>query len=110
MDPLYIVQIEMQGARGRDFTQAYKEAGFSPRQAAAAKEAGYTWHHVRDFDPATGKSTMQLVTRTGHEATFPHAGSVEQYEKHFGVKYDTPAAVEAAQKKGWLKGKIPNCR
>jgi len=97
-----IVQIEMQGSRGRDFTQAYKASGIS-----AAEAEGYTWHHVNDFDSATGKTTMQLVKTPTHEATFPHKGSVAQYEQHFGVDYDTKASVAKSQKKGWLRGKPP---
>nr|WP_149658779.1 RHS repeat-associated core domain-containing protein [Pseudomonas sp. ANT_J12] len=100
-----IVSITMQGARGRDFTQAYKEAGI---KASAADD--YTWHHVDDFDPKTGKTTMQLVKTTAHEATFPHGGSVAQFEKHFGLPsgaYGTTDAVGVSQSKGWLKGRAP---
>ncbi|MBV4464544.1 RHS domain-containing protein [Pseudomonas sp. SWRI79] len=97
-----IVTIKMQGARGRDFTQAFKEAGI-PKKAAT----GYTWHHVDDFNPKTGTTTMQLVKTAAHEATFPHGGSVAQYEKHFKVKYESTESVLAASKKGWLANKIP---
>ena len=27
----------------------------------------------------------------------------------FGVKYDTPEAVAEAQKRGWLRGRLPKC-
>lgn len=47
----------------------------------------YTWHHCDDFDPTTGECTMQLVLRKAHQATYPHKGSVAQYEKFHGVKY-----------------------
>ena len=97
-----IVQITMQGGRSRDFRLAYIEAGITKEEAK-----GYTWHHAYDFDPATGKTTMQLVRRDAHEATFPHAGSAEQFAKHFGVEYDSNAAVDAAHKKGWLEGRKP---
>lgn len=100
-----IVSIELQGSRTRDFTLAYKEAKFTPAEAAAAKKAGYTWHHVRDYDPATGKSGMQLVLRTTHEATYPHAGSAEQFAKTHGVAYDSPAAVEFVERAGRLRGR-----
>ncbi|KJH79204.1 type IV secretion protein Rhs, partial [Pseudomonas fluorescens] len=100
-----IVTIKMQGARGRDFTQAFKEAGISKK---AAKD--YTWHHVDDFNPKTGTTTMQLVKTTAHEATFPHGGSVAQYEKHFKVKYESTESVLAASKKGWLANKIPKAK
>ena len=97
-----IVTIKMQGRRTRDFTQAFKEAGI-PKSAAT----GYTWHHVDDFNPKTGTTTMQLVKTSAHEASFPHGGSVTQFEKHFKVNYDKGEAVLAASKKGWLANKIP---
>ena len=100
-----IVTIKMQGSRSRDFTQAYKEAGI-PRSAKNL----YTWHHVDDFDPKTGNTTMQLVRKSAHEATYPHSGSVAQYEKHFKVKYDSSESVLAASKKGWLANKIPSSK
>ncbi|MBT2298676.1 RHS domain-containing protein [Pseudomonas fluorescens] len=100
-----IVTIKMQGARGRDFTQAFKEAGISKKTAT-----GYTWHHVDDFNPKTGTTTMQLVKTAAHEATFPHGGSVAQYEKHFKVKYESTESVLAASKKGWLANKIPKAK
>jgi RHS repeat-associated protein len=76
-----IVTIKMQGSRSRDFTQAYKKAGI-PRSA----KKHYTWHQVDDFDAKSGNTTMQLVRKSAHEATYPHGGSVAQYEKHFKVK------------------------
>ena len=100
-----IVTIKMQSSRSRDFTQAYKEAGI-PRSA----KKDYTWHHVDDFDPKTGNTTMQLVRKSAHEATYPHGGSVAQYEKHFKVNYDSSESVLAASKKGWLANKIPNTK
>ncbi len=53
---------------------------------------------------------MQLVKREAHEATFPHGGSVSQYEKEFGVTYDTREAIVVSEEKGWLKGKPPKCK
>ncbi|WP_373863676.1 HNH endonuclease [Pseudomonas mucidolens] len=93
----------MQGSRPRDFTQAYEEAGI-PKSA----KKHYTWHHVDDFDPKTGNTTMQLIRKSAHEATYPHGGSVAQYEKHFKVKYGSSESVLEASKKGWLANKIPN--
>lgn len=49
-----------------DFTQAYKEAGISAKDAK-----NYTWHHVADFDPTTGKAIMQLVKTQTHINAFP---------------------------------------
>ncbi len=97
-----IVEITLQGARGRDFTEAYKLAGINEADAWQ-----YTWHHLDDFDPETGKATMQLVTTDAHVASFPHKGSVSQFEKHFGVKYGSPEAVKISHSKGWLRGRIP---
>ncbi len=48
-----IVEITLQGASGRDFTEAYKLAGINEADAGQ-----YTWHHLDDFDPETGKATM----------------------------------------------------
>ncbi|MDM9557198.1 MULTISPECIES: HNH endonuclease [Pseudomonas] len=102
-----IVTITMQGSRGRDFTQAFKEAGIKATDPAVDD---YTWHHVDDFDPKTGKSTMQLVKTSAHEATFPHGGSVSQFEKHFGLRsgdYGKAEAIAISHDKGWLKGRAP---
>ncbi|WP_199918216.1 HNH endonuclease [Pseudomonas veronii] len=46
----------------------------------------YTWHQVDDFDAKSGNTTMQLVRKSAYEATYPHGGSVAQYEKHFKIK------------------------
>ena len=97
-----IVSITMQGTRDRDFTKAFKAAGISKNEAI-----GYTWHHVDDFDPATGRTTMQLVKTSAHEAIFPHKGSVSQFEKYFGVKYGSQEAIAVSHSKGWLKGCVP---
>ncbi|WP_428243989.1 RHS repeat-associated core domain-containing protein [Gynuella sp.] len=97
-----IVKIQMQGTRGRDFTQGFKEAGISPKNAK-----GYTWHHVDDFNSETGYTTMQLVKTKAHEATLPHGGSVSQFEKTFGVEYGSQEAVIISQEQGWLRGKPP---
>ncbi|HEY0778075.1 MAG TPA: RHS repeat-associated core domain-containing protein [Gemmatirosa sp.] len=98
-----VVQITMQGSRGRDFTEAYRVSAI-PRADA---EGSYTWHHVADFDPATGKTTMQLVQTPTHESTLPHQGSVKQFEQEFGVKYGSRAAVAKADENGWVSGKTP---
>ncbi|WP_244110117.1 RHS repeat-associated core domain-containing protein [Burkholderia ambifaria] len=97
-----IVEITMQGSRSRDFVQAFKEANISKADAT-----GYTWHHLNDFNPETGRTTMQLVQTQAHIDTFPHAGSADQFAKHFGVAYDSPEAVRVAQEQGWLKGRSP---
>ncbi|MFD2580578.1 HNH endonuclease [Novosphingobium colocasiae] len=48
---------------------------------------GYVWHHVDDFNAATHSATLELVTIGAHRATYPHMGSVAQYERYFDVKY-----------------------
>ncbi|MEE5154844.1 RHS repeat-associated core domain-containing protein, partial [Pseudomonas alliivorans] len=101
-----IVSIQMQGSRGRDFTEAYKQAGL--KEADVKAQGKFTWHHLDDFDPATGRTTMQLVTRSAHEASLPHTGSVAQFEKHFGLQsgaYGGKDAVGISQSKGWLTGR-----
>ena len=65
-----VVKIKLQGTRTRDFTQAYKAAGISGKRRAAVK-AEYTWHHLDDFDPVTGESSMQLVKTEAHIANTP---------------------------------------
>ena len=50
-------------------------------------QSRYTWHHMDDFNPKTGESTMQLVKRIDHEGSLPHTGSVKQMENYTGVKY-----------------------
>ncbi|MBC9130878.1 HNH endonuclease [Frischella sp. Ac13] len=67
-----IVTVQLTGRRSSDFTQAYKQADISAKYAK-----NYTWHHVADFDPITGKSTMQLVKTQTHIDLFPHKGSAE---------------------------------
>ena len=104
-DQRNIVKTTMQGTRTRDFTQANKAANL-PKTPS-----GYTWHHVADFNSSTGETSMQLVKRSAHEATYPHAGSASQFAKEFNVKYDSPEAVRVASDKGWLKGRPlkPKC-
>jgi hypothetical protein len=93
------VVIKLTGSRDRDFAAANAVANLP----AVPKD--YVWHHVADFNPATGESTMQLVTKSAHNASKPHMGSVAQFEKHFGVEYDTGAASAIAEEKGWWKRK-----
>jgi len=101
-----IVEIQLQGSRARDFTEAFKQAGLKKSQVEAVGK--YTWHHLDDFDPLTGKGTMQLVKQSAHVASLPHVGSVSQFEKHFGLRsgaYNTSEAIAISQEKGWLKGR-----
>lgn len=77
-----IIKIELTGGRQKDFRVANGKAGFTN-----GTPKGYSWHHLDDFNPKTGKATLQLVHRDAHEATYPHRGGVSQYEKHHGRKY-----------------------
>jgi RHS repeat-associated protein len=90
------VKIKLTGDRDSDFTRAFKESGIKKTDAS-----GYTWHHVADFNPTTGESTMQLVKRATHEANLPHKGSAGQFADHFGVEYDTFEAKMKAHEQGW---------
>jgi hypothetical protein len=76
-----VVQIRLTGSRRDDFKLANELGGFSETPDE------YMWHHVDDFDPQTGTSSLQLVDKDAHRATHPHAGSVAQYEKFHGIPY-----------------------
>ena len=92
------VKIKLTGDRSSDFTRAYKEAGITKADAT-----GYTWHHVADFDPKTGESTMQLIKTSTHEANLPHKGSAGQFADYFGVQYDSFEAKMKSFEQGWRK-------
>ncbi|MFW7377172.1 RHS repeat-associated core domain-containing protein, partial [Vagococcus fluvialis] len=94
------VKIKMTGGRYGDFKAANELAGYKGASGNATGKAhpdGYTWHHLKDYDPVTNESTVQLVKTEAHEATFPHAGSVSQFEKHHGVEYESPEAKRIAK-------------
>ncbi len=76
-----IVEIKLTGSRRADDKLANEWGGFTE------KPSGYMWHHVDDFDPQTGTSSLELVDKDAHWATQPHAGSVAQYEKFHGIPY-----------------------
>jgi hypothetical protein len=78
-----IVDIKMTGSYYQDFKTANAAAGFSGAKAPS----GYTWHHLDNFNPKSGYTTMQLVEQGAHRATYTHFGSVSQYENYFGVPY-----------------------
>lgn len=104
------VTITMQGSRGRDFTEAFKKAGISRKDAT-----GYTWHHNDDFDPTTGTCTMVLVRTEGRHKHENHTGAVKQFQNFMniavkGSKYGSKEAVIFAQKKGWLTGRKPSTK
>ena len=60
-----IVEIDYKGGRRDDFKAANEKAGIPGTDAPE----GYTWHHVDEYNPKTGKGTMQLVRSDAHEAT-----------------------------------------
>ena len=45
--------------------------------------AGYTWHHVDDFNSVDKTCTMQLVKKDAHRATYPHKGTCGQFDDYF---------------------------
>ncbi|MBS9781626.1 MAG: HNH endonuclease [Gammaproteobacteria bacterium] len=105
------VTIQMQGSRAADFKAANSNSnilGTRGNPTINAHKATYgdvTWHHV-DYDPKTNQAKMQLVSRKDHEATFPHKGSVKDFEDAHGVKYGTPEAKNKAKELNKLN-KIP---
>jgi hypothetical protein len=76
-----IVEIPLTGGRRADDKLANKRGGFTQTPS------GYRWHHVDDFNPKNGTSSLELVREGAHKATYPHAGSVSQYEKFHGIRY-----------------------
>jgi RHS repeat-associated protein len=95
-----IVKIPMTGSRYGDFKAANELANYKNSVGNITGKShpdGYTWHHLNDYDPITNTSTMQLVETSAHEATFPHSGSVSQYEQYHGVKYESLEAKKTAK-------------
>lgn len=76
-----VVPIRLTGSYRADEKLANEAGGFTE------KPEGYMWHHVDDFNPQNGTSSVELVDKKVHNATRPHIGGVAQYEKHHGVRY-----------------------
>jgi hypothetical protein len=76
-----IVTIELTGSYAKDSALAYTESGIAPLGD------GWSWHHLDDFDSATGMGTLQLVQRSAHEATYPHYGGAGQFRDSRGWGY-----------------------
>ncbi|WP_367419415.1 HNH endonuclease [Snodgrassella alvi] len=94
------VKIKMTGGRYGDFRNANEIAGYLNSKGnitGRSHPIGYTWHHLNDYDPITNTTTMQLVKIEAHKATYPHAGSVSQFEEYHQVKYETPQAKAKAK-------------
>ncbi len=72
--------IELQGSRYWDIKLSNEAAGITRVRAGEAPD-GYVWHNLDDFDPVTGASSIQLIEKGAHKATYTHYGSVKQYEQ-----------------------------
>jgi len=95
-----IVKIKMTGSRYGDFKAANDITGYvndSGNITGKSHPENYTWHHLNDYEPMTNTSTMQLVETSAHEVSFPHSGSVSQFEKHHGIKYESAEAKKTAK-------------
>lgn len=96
------VTIKMQGSREEDFKEANRIAKFhgcrgKPTQKSHKNVHGdVTWHHAT-YNPKTNTAVMELVTRAAHQATFPHSGSVSDFEKTHDVEYGSDEAFEVAE-------------
>ena len=74
------VNLKMTGSRRLDFKAPNEAAGLQDLVLPGADSPrGYSWHHVDDFNSATGTSTLKLVESGAHNATFPHKGSAYQW-------------------------------
>ncbi len=95
-----IVKIKMTGSRYGDFKAANDITGYvndSGNITGKSHPENYTWHHLNDYEPMTNTSTMQLVETSAHEVSFPHSGSVSQFEKHHGIKYESAEAKKTVK-------------
>jgi hypothetical protein len=86
-----VVEIVMTGNMANDFKAANIEAGFASfgKDAPDLNGVPYTWHHMDDFNPVTGKCTVQLVERTAHTTVegMGHSGGAAQYRVYNGSGY-----------------------
>jgi len=81
-----IVKIKLKGNRNLDFEAAWKKAGFKEEEVVELDKL-FTWHHLDDYNPVRGTSTLQLVKSQIHKKCTPHIGSVKQVEVYFNIKY-----------------------
>ncbi|MFV8356861.1 HNH endonuclease [Flavobacterium sp. XS1P32] len=86
-----VVEITMTGDMAKDFKAANEAAGFSSFGYKAPKlgEVQFTWHHLDDFNPITGKVSVQLVDQSAHTKVvgMGHSGGVAQYKTFNGSGY-----------------------
>ena len=103
------VTVKMQGSRSADFKEANRIAklhGCRGKPTTTSEKyvhGDVTWHHAT-YNKKTNTAVMELVTTADHEATFPHAGSVSDFEKAHGVEYGTQEALDKAEE---LNGTCP---
>jgi hypothetical protein len=93
-----VIKIRMTGKRtgsAGDFSMA--DAEMRKLNPSFVKPDGYTWHHLDDFNPATGECTMQLVESTAHQGTgvvgMSHSGSVAQWKAYYGTSSNAPGSL-----------------
>jgi hypothetical protein len=86
-----IVEITLTGNMAGDFSDANALAGFSSfgKEGPMIGGVQYTWHHLDDFNPATGRCTMQLVRQDAHTRIpgIAHSGGTAQYRAYNGRGY-----------------------
>lgn len=86
-----VVEIIMTGDMAKDLKAANDAAGFSSFGYKAPKlgEIQFTWHHLDDFNPITGKVSVQLVDQSAHTKVLGmgHSGGVAQYKTFNGSGY-----------------------
>jgi len=89
------IKIKMSGKRnGTTGDFALANAEMKKINPSFVKPQNYTWHHLDDFNPATGECTMQLVESTAHQGAgvtgMQHSGSVAQWKAYYGASSDAP--------------------
>ncbi len=97
------------GSLRLNFKAANEAAGFKSQSGNFTQKShpsNYTRHHLDACDPVTIGTTIQLVETSAHEATFPHSGSVSQFEANHGVKYGSSEAKQISQS---YVNKLPKC-
>lgn len=80
-----ITTIRLTGSRSLDFKAAFRAIGITDPKKIKVILKNHTWHHLDDLDPHTLECTMQLITKTGHRATYPHYGSCKQLVELLGL-------------------------
>lgn len=85
------IKIKATGDRNNDYLRAeelLKEQGIDIDFKKLRKQKnGYVWHHMDDYNAATGETTMQFITKDAHKKVRNHAGSAMQYHKVHGKGY-----------------------